>query len=174
MSGKLRAPAALSAGERTLCTLWIGGWVGPRAGLDAEARGKILCCRESNPCHPRISSWSKYVYCAVFIYRYHFQCWKLSCLKRKNTGLLVFWYKQVLLWCFKRQSLIWSTALIHSETVDLYFRGTSWRSKNAFPQCRLLYDSHLNSLSRLTKENEALLRRSSQYKYFAKRRLSDI
>jgi hypothetical protein len=30
-----------------------GGRVGPRAGLDAEARGKILClCRESNPGRP--------------------------------------------------------------------------------------------------------------------------
>jgi hypothetical protein len=33
--------------------LYIGGWVGPRAGLDAEVRGKILClCRESNPGRP--------------------------------------------------------------------------------------------------------------------------
>jgi hypothetical protein len=31
---------------RTHCT---GGWVGPRAGLDTEARGKILClCWVSN------------------------------------------------------------------------------------------------------------------------------
>jgi hypothetical protein len=31
-------------------THWIGGWVGLRAGLDTEARGKILClCRGSNP-----------------------------------------------------------------------------------------------------------------------------
>jgi hypothetical protein len=32
---------------------WIGGWVGLRAGLDTEARGKILCfCWGSNPGRP--------------------------------------------------------------------------------------------------------------------------
>jgi hypothetical protein len=31
-----------SPGERTPGTHFTGGWVGPRAGLDAEARGKIL------------------------------------------------------------------------------------------------------------------------------------
>jgi hypothetical protein len=36
-------------GEWTLGTHFTGGWVGPRAGLDTEARGKILCvCRGSN------------------------------------------------------------------------------------------------------------------------------
>jgi hypothetical protein len=28
-------------GERTPGTHWIGGWVGPRAGLDAGARRKV-------------------------------------------------------------------------------------------------------------------------------------
>jgi hypothetical protein len=29
---------------------WVGGWVGPRAGLDTEARGTILCLyRGSKP-----------------------------------------------------------------------------------------------------------------------------
>jgi hypothetical protein len=38
-----------SPGERTPGTHCTGGWVGPRAGLDTEARGKILCpCRGSN------------------------------------------------------------------------------------------------------------------------------
>jgi hypothetical protein len=37
-------------GERTPGTHCIGGWVGPRADLDTEARGKILCpCRGSIP-----------------------------------------------------------------------------------------------------------------------------
>jgi hypothetical protein len=31
-----------SPGERTPCTYRTGGWVGPRAGLGTEARGKIL------------------------------------------------------------------------------------------------------------------------------------
>jgi len=36
-------------GERTPGTHCTGGWVGPRAGLDTEARGKIRClCRGSN------------------------------------------------------------------------------------------------------------------------------
>jgi hypothetical protein len=39
----------LSAGESTPGTYCTGGWVGPRAGLDTEAIGKILClCRGSN------------------------------------------------------------------------------------------------------------------------------
>jgi hypothetical protein len=45
-----RPGRALPLGEWTPGTHCIGGWVGPRAGLDAEVRGKILClCRGSNP-----------------------------------------------------------------------------------------------------------------------------
>jgi hypothetical protein len=40
LSGQRHAPAAFYPGERTPGTHWIGGWVGPRAGLDAEAEGK--------------------------------------------------------------------------------------------------------------------------------------
>jgi hypothetical protein len=37
-----RSSRALAPGDRTLGTHCTGGWVGPRAGLDTEARGKIL------------------------------------------------------------------------------------------------------------------------------------
>jgi hypothetical protein len=44
-----RPGRALPPGEMTPGTHCTGGWVGPRAGLDTEATGKILCpCRESN------------------------------------------------------------------------------------------------------------------------------
>jgi hypothetical protein len=48
-----RPGRALPLGERAPGTHCIGGWVGPRSGLDAEVRGKILClCRGSNPGRP--------------------------------------------------------------------------------------------------------------------------
>jgi hypothetical protein len=44
-----RPGRALPPGERTPGTHCTGGWVGPRAGLDTEVRGKISClCRGSN------------------------------------------------------------------------------------------------------------------------------
>jgi hypothetical protein len=45
-------PASRS-GRFTPGTHWIGGWVGPRFGLDTVAKRKILSsCRESNPGRP--------------------------------------------------------------------------------------------------------------------------
>jgi hypothetical protein len=43
-----RPGRALPPGERTPGTHWIGGWVGPRAGLDTGARRKICPCWGSN------------------------------------------------------------------------------------------------------------------------------
>jgi hypothetical protein len=40
--GQRHAPAALCPGERTPVTHCTGDWMGPRAGLDTDARGKIL------------------------------------------------------------------------------------------------------------------------------------
>jgi hypothetical protein len=42
VSIQCHAPPALYLREKDPGTRWIGGWVGPRAGLDTEATGKIL------------------------------------------------------------------------------------------------------------------------------------
>jgi len=35
-------PRPLNPGERTPGANWLGGWVGPRTGLDAVAKRKII------------------------------------------------------------------------------------------------------------------------------------
>jgi hypothetical protein len=35
-------PGRFTPGERASCTHWIGGWMGPRTGLDVVERRKIL------------------------------------------------------------------------------------------------------------------------------------
>jgi hypothetical protein len=45
-------PGRFTLGEIALGTHWIGGWVGPRAGLDAVEKRKILYYRGSNPARP--------------------------------------------------------------------------------------------------------------------------
>jgi hypothetical protein len=57
VSGQRHAPAALYPRGKDPGTHCTGGWVGPRAGLDTEARGKILCpCRGSNPDRPIVQT----------------------------------------------------------------------------------------------------------------------
>jgi len=46
-------PGCFTSVERTRSTRWIGGWVGPRAGLDAVVKRIIPSpYRELNPCRP--------------------------------------------------------------------------------------------------------------------------
>jgi hypothetical protein len=53
VSGQRHAPAALYPRGKDPGTHCTVGWVGPRAGLDTEARGKILFPRRgSNPDRP--------------------------------------------------------------------------------------------------------------------------
>jgi hypothetical protein len=58
------ALAAFCPREATPCTQWTVFWMGLRAGLDTEARGKILClCQGSNPSRPVCSQtlyWLSY------------------------------------------------------------------------------------------------------------------
>jgi hypothetical protein len=42
VSGQLHAPAALPPGKGSPGTHWIGGWLGPRAGLDDMEKRKFL------------------------------------------------------------------------------------------------------------------------------------
>jgi hypothetical protein len=52
---------SFTPGERRPVTLRIGGWVGLTAGLDTEARGKILClCWGSNPDRAVVQSVVRY------------------------------------------------------------------------------------------------------------------
>jgi hypothetical protein len=46
-------PSRFTPGEGTSDTHKMGGWVGPRAGLDAVTKRETLSpCRELNPNHP--------------------------------------------------------------------------------------------------------------------------
>jgi hypothetical protein len=61
VSGQHHAPAALYPRGKDPGTHCTGGWVGPKAGLDAGARRKILClCRGLNPDRP---ARSQTLYC---------------------------------------------------------------------------------------------------------------
>jgi len=41
VSGEIHAPVALPPRVTGPCTHWTGGWVGPRAGLEAVTKTKI-------------------------------------------------------------------------------------------------------------------------------------
>jgi hypothetical protein len=59
-----RPGRAFTPGERTPGIHCTGGWVGPRAGLDTEDRGKIVCPRRgSNPGRP---ARSQTLYCLSY------------------------------------------------------------------------------------------------------------
>jgi hypothetical protein len=45
-------PSHITSGEIAPSAKSIGGWVGPRAGLDAVEKRKNFPCRESNPGRP--------------------------------------------------------------------------------------------------------------------------
>jgi hypothetical protein len=52
VSGQLHTPAALLPGKESLVPIKIGGWVGPRAVLDAMVKRKIPSPRRIEPYNP--------------------------------------------------------------------------------------------------------------------------
>jgi hypothetical protein len=70
--------------QRTLGTHWIGGCVGPRAGLDAEARKKnVWPCQGSKPGHPVHSQ-------SLYWLNYLHSCWLIYILKYWSAVLCIF------------------------------------------------------------------------------------
>jgi hypothetical protein len=67
LSGQRHASAALYPGERIPGTHCTGGWVGPRAGLDTEAREKILSPLPGiEPRSPGRTARSQTLYCLSY------------------------------------------------------------------------------------------------------------
>jgi hypothetical protein len=65
VSGQFHAPDALPPGKEPPGTQWIGGWLGPRSGLDEVERRKILQLTglEQRPLAPPSRSYSLYRLC---------------------------------------------------------------------------------------------------------------
>jgi hypothetical protein len=60
--GGASRPCRFTLGERTPGTQWIGGWVGPRAGMDDVENRKILILTGTRTSTPRSPSHSQSLY----------------------------------------------------------------------------------------------------------------
>jgi hypothetical protein len=81
--------------EGTRGTHWVGGWVGPRTGLDAVAKRKIPSpFRESNPNHPAHSQVALPTelsrYCRMLILKYFNFFFSVSSYRRHMPFCQVF------------------------------------------------------------------------------------
>jgi len=65
VSGLLHAPAALSPGNDPPAVHWLGGWVDPRADLDAVVRRKIPSPRGESNSRTELTTNSKRNVCKV-------------------------------------------------------------------------------------------------------------
>jgi hypothetical protein len=146
-------------GERAHGTHCTGVWVGPRAGLDAEARGKILCpSRGSKPGVWHCTEWAapahlqslknceKYKLCCAlhFIRWLHTSDRELCRLVPYATAVLVFWIPPV--WSFFQ---IIRLRAHDCNSTDFFYSFGSWR-KFSFPEgiSLLLWSSLWRSVMR--------------------------
>jgi hypothetical protein len=96
VSDKLHAPAALPPGkERSPGTHWVGGWAGPRAGLDTVWERIILSpLRESNPNHPIVQPGASR-YTDYYYYYYYYCKVNLSLCLTKHHAMKTYWGVEV-------------------------------------------------------------------------------
>jgi hypothetical protein len=89
VSGQLYTPAALHPGERDPGTLWIGDWVGPRAGLDDAEKIKFLTLPGLELRHLGPLARSQYLYRLCYPGSYIYQV--LILIMQCNRGFNVFY-----------------------------------------------------------------------------------
>jgi hypothetical protein len=83
VSGQRHAWPRFTPGERTPGTHYTGGWVGPRAGLDTEARGKILCLCRGKCCN--LVNWKMMIW---KVREQHACAWETRRARKSWTGRL--------------------------------------------------------------------------------------
>ena len=78
-------------GKRPRCALWRGGWVGPRAGLDAVEDGNHLLLLELGPYLPvaRLVSINAILGCTRIILEWVVGSWLLHWIERLQDGIVV-------------------------------------------------------------------------------------
>jgi hypothetical protein len=117
-------------GERVHGTRWIGGWVGPTAGMDDVEKSKTSCpCRDSNSVRP-IRSSSLYLLSYLFV------------LTVINEGLLCIsfpWKRQIDIYCLF--FLVWE---VQAET--LLYRAGNVRKEQERGGVRGLSDDSAGNL----------------------------
>jgi hypothetical protein len=98
--------------DKDSATHWIGGWLGPRAGLDAVEKRKILHCRESNPGCPTDSP---------SLYRLSYPD------SAENGGTLTHYIKFVIHMVASMKIIIcWNAMPCNAEEFHRRFGGTWW------------------------------------------------
>jgi hypothetical protein len=87
-------PCSLTPEEGAPSTHWIGGWVGPRAGLDTLEKRKISHCWESNP---GCAASSSTLYWLSYPDSYNFVI-ELSIMAKPSGTFLQLYYKSTKKW----------------------------------------------------------------------------